>query len=196
VNLIKRAATAAAVALLAAGAAQAQTAATGFYINAQAGMSRHAIDCEGAARCDTSGTGLRVAAGYRFTPLLGAEIGYVDYGKTKASGPSGFNSVDVEFAVKASGATLVLFAPVAPQLEMQARLGVAQVRAKLRGRVDGSPWFDAGSENKTAPWLGLGLTYAFTPNLAASLLWEGTRAEFDGERDRVSAFTLGATFRF
>lgn len=194
--MITKRAAALAAGLLLAFAVQAQ-ANSGGYLSAAGGLSQQDADCGDTDRCDKSGTAFRLAGGYRFNSLLGIEAAYLDFGKSTASSDlPGFGRVEGEAKVNGPGLALVLFAPVASQLDLQARLGVANMKVKLRGRLNNGPWVDAGSETKAAFWGGLGLSYAFTPSLAGNVQWDGTQGEFEGDKARVNAFTIGLTLRF
>jgi OmpA-OmpF porin, OOP family len=182
--------------LLLAAAMQAQ-ANSGIYLSAAGGLSKLDDDCEGVDRCDNTGTAFRLAGGYRFNSHFGIEAAYLDFGKfTSSSDVPGFGRIEGEVKLNGPGLALVLFAPVMPQLDLQARLGVANTKVKLRGRLNNDPWVEVGSESNAAFWGGLGLSYAFTPTLAGSVQWDGTQGEFEGEKVRVNAFTIGLTLRF
>ena len=56
------------------------------YASFAAGQSQHVDTCSGFPSCDESGTAFKVVGGYNITEVLGLEIGYLDFGKAKASG--------------------------------------------------------------------------------------------------------------
>ncbi|MET0333295.1 MAG: outer membrane beta-barrel protein [Rhizobacter sp.] len=155
----------------AAGAAQAQVAGTGLYVGGNIGQSKWKGGDFDIG--DSSKVGAKAFVGYSFTPMIGLELGYINFGD--------FGGLDADGGFVDG----VLTIPFTPQWSGIARAGVFQ------GRVD------AGENNYDGTsWKGgLGVQYNLTPQLAVRAEYE--RYKFDvlggSKSDFVSA---GITYRF
>lgn len=139
---------------------------------------------------DKKDTQFGVAAGYRFSPNLAFEVGYLDFGKAKVS--TTFQGVGANFDGKVSSvhASLIVGAPLGEVWSVYGRLGAARSDRKLSGSV-GSPSVSAStSDKKTEALLGLGAGYAFAGNLTGTL-------EYQKLNDTdVSAINVGLRLAF
>jgi OOP family OmpA-OmpF porin len=152
-------------------AAQAQVSGTGLYVGGSVGQSKWKggdFDID-----DSSKVGGKAFVGYEFTPNIGLELGYInfgDFGGLDADGGFLDGVVKIPFTTNWSGL---------------ARLGVFQ------GRVD------AGETNRDGTsWKGgLGVQYNFTPNMAVRAEYERYKFDVLGgpKSDMVSA---GITYKF
>ena len=151
---------AAALALSASALAQ-SSAMQGFYVGAELGNTDI-----GASEDDF---GIKILGGYRFHPNIAAEVGYgMLYDKA---------SVDV----KTIEAVAVGMFPVANQLSIIGKLGLANVDVEVPG----------GSDDKTELTWGLGVQYDVTPKLGVRALWQRYETE-----EAVDFFGVGVTWRF
>lgn len=177
----------AATALLAlAGAAQAQG-----YVGAAAGPSNQAWDCTGTTTCDKTGTGFKVYGGYKFMPMLAGEVGYMSFGKSKATVSFGGPPVNGEIKANGFGAGVAVMGDLAPDWPAAARLGVARMKADVS--VSGGGASGSDSENTTQAYFGLDVGYAFTKNAAVTLSADFSRAKYAGES--VNLRLIGVGFR-
>src|SRR5882672_10762538 len=114
--------------------AAAQVNTSAFYVGASVGQSKFKGACEGlpaGVSCDEKDTAWRILGGYQFNPNFAAELGYHNFGETKASGGG------VTANVKANAWELVgvgLF-PVANQFGIYGKLGAFHGEAKLDSNV-------------------------------------------------------------
>lgn len=190
--------TAIAVALVSlAGLAQAQgkAADSGVFFSIGGGKSSYAIDCAGTTSCDTSGSALRLAGGWRMGTLAFEGV-VMRFGTAKAAVPvSGFGNVVAEIKSEMVGGGVALLAPFAPGFEGAVRLGLASVKTSGSGTA-GATRVDVGSERKAAAYAGLGVAWKFSPNVQLEANWDSTKAEYGGDDGNVSAFTLAIGVRF
>jgi OOP family OmpA-OmpF porin len=114
--------------------------------------------------------GFKIFGGYQFTRNIAAEIGYGML----------FDKSDVEVtALEFVGVGLV---PIAPQLSLMGKLGLANVEVDSR----------AGSRDKTELTWGIGVQFDMSRNLALRALWQ----RYETDPDELDWFAIGAAWRF
>jgi len=178
--------------LLAAAAAQAQTALLpGPYFIVAGGQSEFEADCSGLQSCDKSGNAIKAIGGYRFGGGLAVEGVVLDFGKT--TGALGGATADLK--VRAIGVGAALHADLAPRLGVTLRAGLANVRAEGIGSFGGAQVLSE-SDSSMQAYVGVGFAFSFTKTLALEAAWDGSRGELNDDGGRVSAFTLGLKFSF
>jgi opacity protein-like surface antigen len=184
-------AAAAAMLLLAVAPVQAQTAATtGGYLFAAAGRSDFNNDCTGVSNCKNSGNAFKLGFGYRTAMGLAGEALVMDFGKSTGTS----SGVDVSIKARAVGGGVALHAPLGTSFSAVVRLGVASVKMTGEGRL--GSFVVSDSESSVQAYAGIGVAYAFTPNLRLEAAFDSTRGKLDGETGNVSAFTVGLGFSF
>jgi OOP family OmpA-OmpF porin len=152
-------------------AAQAQVAGTGLYVGGSVGQSKWKggeFDIG-----DSSKVGGKALVGYDFTPHIGLELGYINFGD--------FGGLDADGGFVDG----VLKLPFTPQWTGIVKAGVFQ------GRVD------AGETNQDGTsWKGgVGVQYNLTPQLGLRAEYE--RYKFDVLGGPKSDFvSIGAVYRF
>lgn len=152
-------------------AAQAQVSGTGLYVGGNVGQSKWKggdFDV-----LDSNKVGGKAYAGFEFTPNIGMELGYVNFGD--------FGGLDAD-GVFLDGVAKI---PFTPQWSGLLRAGLFQ------GKVNTT----AGNDRGTSWKGGLGVQYNLTPNLGLRAEYE--RYKFDAlggpKADMVSA---GFNYRF
>jgi len=159
-----------------------------------AGVSKHDIDCTGAATCDDSGSAFKLLGGYKFMPNLAGEVGYFDFGKAKATG--GGASLDAK--TTAFGLGVAYHLDFSPTWTGVGRLGVARVKTKLNAGFGGLTASD--SDNNTALYGGLGVGYRLSSTVTIDGAWDFTKSKYNkngvDESWNVNAFSVGVTFGF
>lgn len=174
---------------------------TNLYIGGNVGQARYRNACEGAGiPCDEKDTGFRVFAGYKFHRNLAVETGYFDLGKASASGAIGGGVVSAELKARGWELLGVMTVPVWQQLSLLAKAGVARTRLSATGTaaVGGVAFAASAKENSTDFTYGLGVEYAFTPNIGARLEWQrydGVGGDTTGKGD-IDLFSAGLLYRF
>lgn len=181
------------------GATMAQT-----YVSARVGVTEFGIDCEGASTCDKSDAGYQFNVGYKFTPQVAAELGYVNFGKVHATGylygyVGGYyfyspTYMTVDMDMTGWTAAVALRAPVSPVLSGVLRLGVATITVDSQVSLAGSA--RTVSETKANPYLGLGLEYAFSKNIKGTLSADFTQFQLSGQTGDVRMLSIGAQYDF
>lgn len=179
----------AAIALVAT-AAQAQQGPAGLVLGAAAGISKFNDSCAGTTSCDTTDRALRLNLGYGFGNGLVAEAVSFNFGKLKASS----GGINAELQATALGGGIAYYATLSPGSALFTRLGLASVKAKVTGSGFGVRVTD--SESQTALYAGLGFAWNLNPGTAVELAWETTQVKYGGEKEAVSAATVGVSFRF
>jgi OmpA-OmpF porin, OOP family len=178
-------------ALALSGAASAQV-----YGVVSAGVSKLKIDCDGAQVCDKSDTAFKLLGGYKFTPNVAVEAGYMTFGKAKIRDAGA--SVDV--GVTGFGIGAAFHQDFAADWNFVARLGLAQMKTKLDASV---PGVGSGSDKDSNAQLygGLGVGYKITKQLSIDAAWDFSKSKYNKDgldlgSGNVNAFSLGLTFGF
>ncbi len=180
--------------LLAAIGAQAQD--TGIYVGGHVGQSKAESTCDGVSgtgiTCDDTSTAWRVLVGYQLHPNVAVELGYVDLGEVKATGPGGrITASATAFDLSAIGSVNVW-----KGLSPYVRLGV--YRAKVEQDINTVTFVDSSSETNTGVVYGLGLRYDVTRRLAVRAEWQKYN-EVGGStvgEDDITVISLGVLFKF
>jgi OmpA-OmpF porin, OOP family len=165
---------------------------SGGYAFAAVGRSEYNNDCTGVSDCKNNGTALKLGGGYRFGGGWALEGVYLNFGTS--SGTDTASRVKVEFKANGVGLGGAFFADLAPNFFAVLRLGVANIKVDGTGTL--SNFRVNLSERSTNVYSGFGLAYAFTPMLYGELAIDATRAKFQGETSRLSAFSAGLGLRF
>lgn len=170
----------AACALTTATAASAQV-----FVTGSIGPSRASLDCSGTDSCKNGGTGLILMGGYRFTPNVAVEAGYLDFGKARAS----VSGIRADLKTTGWGAGLAFQQDLPQDWRVGLRLGVASMQGKisLLGVSD--------SEHTTEAYAGFFGGYKLTPVLSIDGRVDFSRGKYvDGYTVRL--FSIGATYGF
>lgn len=168
--------------------------ADGFYGALDVGQSTAPDACKdlpaGVTGCKDTATAYRIAGGYQFTPMWGAEVSYGDYGKASAGSGLGL-SVDWQlsgFQVSGTGTF-----PLSNSFALIGKLGVAQTDIKLTG---GGTSVSATSTNFA---YGIGAQYSFTSNFAVRAQYEDLGKVGDNNTtgtSKVTLLTAGVVLKF
>ena len=150
-----------------AGSAQAAEPAphTGLYVGGAAGVSRYRLSDPGApvVAKDTSGTGIKLYGGLRFTEHFGIEAGYAQLGQFSERVRQGGAEVEQRGKGRVFYAAATGRIPVTEAIAINARAGIAQ------GRVSGSNALSASANpigRERGLMLGGGVEYGLSRNLA------------------------------
>jgi OmpA-OmpF porin, OOP family len=168
-------------------------AADSFYAALDVGQTTGTDICTGlpagVSGCKDTASLVRVAGGYQFTPMWGAEVSYGDYGK--ASAGTGFGlSVDWQLSgLQISGTGTF---PIAPGLSLIGKLGIAQTDLKVSG---GGTSSTATSTNLA---IGVGAQYDFTKNISVRAQYEdlGDVGDSNTGKTKVTLLSAGVVFKF
>src|SRR5258706_4441928 len=164
------------------------------YIGGAVGQSHFNADCSGTTSCKNNDTGYKLFGGYKFSPNLGAELTYFDYGKATASLQSGSTLITGQLRGTGLRLAVAFMGDFAPQWSGVARLGIASNRAKVTataGTLTGSD-----SETKAAAYAGLGVGYAISKELKVDAALDFSKLKFSGETFNVRLLSVGVTYAF
>ena len=159
---------------------------SGFYAGVGVGMTSADV-CDdlvglGLTSCDDDDSGIKIYAGKSFTQNFSAEIGWIDLGEIKVTGPGGTGTVSVD-GFQFAGLGIV---PISPQVAFFGKFGLYL--------WDGSASGPGGSlsDDGTDIMFGLGLNWNLAKQLDLRAEWE----RFDIDGDGVNMFSAGVSFRF
>jgi OOP family OmpA-OmpF porin len=146
---------------------------------------------------DDTDTGWKVYGGYQFTRNWGVEAGYIDFGKTTASGT--VLGIPVAAEAQAKGWQLVGTGtfPITAQFDAFAKLGVW--RSDVDARATGPGITVTATGHSTELAIGVGAKWNFSRNWAARLEWE--RFNDAGNKDTtgtsdIDLISVGVSYRF
>jgi OOP family OmpA-OmpF porin len=136
------------------------------YVALSVGQAQVRNACEGfPGSCDDKATGFKAFVGYNFSPNIGAEIGYVDFGKISASGLG----VTLDAKSYALGASVVGNLPF-DAFSLFGKAGGYYSNTKLD--ASGPRGSLSGSGSKFVPELGIGARYSFSKQFAVRVEFE------------------------
>jgi OmpA-OmpF porin, OOP family len=158
------------------------------YLGLSVGRSRYGVACGGTAFvCDNTDQSVKLTAGAMGGNYWGVELGYLDLGRIARAGGR----------TRAQGLNLSLVgkAPVWQSLSVFGKVGATYGRTETSSSLGSA--IAAGSERGLGLSYGAGLSYEFTPKLAATLEWESNDFRFaGGARDPVRSTSLGLQYRY
>jgi OOP family OmpA-OmpF porin len=168
------------------------------YIGAAGGGSHVNGGCAVDLSCDNNDTAWKVYGGWTFPGDFAAELTYYDFGKFRATGTGGSASLSGSYW-GIGGAWLPQFGTSGWGAAV--RLGAAYGEGKLA-----STGFDPQTRHEWHPYGGLGVTYAFTPNIKVEADLDFTKigSQFTDPgtgltakaTDTVRTYMIGATYTF
>jgi OOP family OmpA-OmpF porin len=165
------------------------------YIDIAVGQSKVNVDCAGTTSCDDTGALARAIVGYGFAPSWAAELTLAQLGQLKAAGNvPGVGNVQATAKLRSIGLGVAGTWPLNDSFAFTGRLGVASNKTSLSGSVGAFSATD--SETNTAPYAGIGLSYALNKTVSASFTVERNQIEFDGEKASVTSVALGLKWHF
>lgn len=186
--------------LLAAAGAQAQSSTSGAsspyaiygagnsYLGLNAGQSNFSMgNGTGLYGADKYDLAYSVYAGSYFNQNFGFELGYIDFGGVNRAGGK----------TKADGINLSVVGrlPIGSSFNLLGKLGTTYGRTDVTSGAGSG--ITAGTEKEFGWAYGLGAEYTFHPQWSAVLQYEEHDLKFaGGDRDRISATSLGLRYRF
>lgn len=186
----------AAASLVAVAGAQAQSGSSAYslygagnsYIGLNAGQSDFSLgNGNGTYGSDKHDTSYNIYAGSYFNNNFGFEIGYTDFGSVSRAGGK----------TKADGINLSVVGrlPLSTSFNLLGKLGTTYGRTDVS--TGAGSGVTAGSESDFGWSYGVGAEYAFNPQWSAVLQYDEHNLKFaGGDRNRVSATSLGLRYRF
>lgn len=183
------------LATLALAASAASWADVGVYGGANLGRVLSDVSCSGDAACDIdkNATGWKIYGGYHFTPIVGAELTYFDFGKNHVTRTIVAGAVNDDFKTSAVGIGADFHFDLAPKWSTDMHLGYARVKSKT-SLISGASVNSA----KNTPYVGLDAGFLATKGLRIRAGWDFSVAIDPVSRldYHVNLFSAGASFEF
>lgn len=168
-----------------------------WYVGGSLGQSNYSLD-ECIGQCDKTDFGFKVFGGYMFTPNIGAELAYGDYGKAKVNvdvmTPIGVVNALGEGQADGFSAFLVGNYPI-DQFNLFAKVGMSFLNTKLEVTVPNFGSAEEDDDSAEFAW-GLGVSYNFTKNLAVRGEFEQLRWKLQDVDDRLNFWSIGVQYTF
>jgi OmpA-OmpF porin, OOP family len=157
------------------------------YVGIGAGFSQWNVQWENTSISDSRDPGFKAYMGYNFTDRWGAEVFFLDLGKTYGGGISQIEGVGYGL----SGVLNLRLGKDAPWL-LFARAGVANMRATGSASISAS-----GTQTAILPALGAGLGFEVTKKLILRGDFDAVEIKTtDGKRPNVVLLSGGLSIRF
>lgn len=155
-------------------------------IGLNVGRSTYNAPCDTAFACDDTGRAFSLYARTMGDSWWGTELGYVDMGRMERAGGD----------TRARGVNLSLVgkAPVTEPFGVFGKVGVTYGHTRT-GTAPGHT-IAGGSHNGFGLSLGAGVSWDFTPKLAAVLEWDRHDFRFEGGRDAVRTTSVGLQYKY
>lgn len=174
-------------AVLVFGAAVTPAMADGYYGAIDIGQTNAKDTCTGgpAGGCKDTSTAFRIAGGYQFTPMWGAEVSYGDYSRSTLGGATSQWEAN---GLQASGTGTF---PLGHDFSVIAKAGVA--------RTDLSATATSRSATSTTLGFGIGAQYDFSKSVSARAQYEnlGTVGNTNTTgTTKITFVSVGAVLRF
>ena len=169
-----------------------------------------AIPLNPTSSFDDTDTAFSLVGGYRFTPYLAVEGGYLDLGSTKYRGSSTVripflgqfaSRVGIDISAKGPFAAASLGTPLGANFDLHTHLGGFFAKTEFDINVGLDTFNDDRTVSSTSLdfFAGIGLGYRFTDSFAASVDYTRFKAVGDenetGEGE-ITSFRLGVTYTF
>lgn len=173
-----------------------------YYAAFDVGQSKAKDACTGApggwTGCTDTATAFRIAGGYQFTPMWGAEVSYGDLGSTSL-GSGTILGIPVSGDYKASSLQFSGTGtfPLGAGFSLIGKLGIA--RTDLNISASGGGVFSSESATTTKLAYGIGAQYDFTRNVAVRAQYEDLGIVGDSNTTGTSKVTLlsaGLVYKF
>ncbi|QHJ01659.1 outer membrane beta-barrel protein [Xylophilus rhododendri] len=158
------------------------------YVGIAAGQSKYKVgNGNNSFGYDNKDTAFKLYGGGMFNQNLGLELGYVNFGEITRGGGD----------TKAQGLNLSLLAkaPLGDRFDVFGKVGTTYGWTKTSSNAaSGVP---GGKENGFGVSYGVGASYYFTPQVAATLEYESHDLKFAGTgKDRVELVTVGLRYNY
>ncbi len=154
--------------LLAMTAASASAQVEKVYAGGSLGWAQIPLSCGANENCKTNNVGFKVFVGYDDTAKVAGELGYINFGKSKAD--NDVTGVRTDRKAYALTLAMALRQKIDTGLNAVARIGVANAHVRETSSLGGSDK-DTGMNL----YAGLGLEYEFMPGMLGNVSFDATR---------------------
>jgi opacity protein-like surface antigen len=156
------------------------------YVGINLGKPRLAGNCAAGFACDNPNVGGKIYTGGSWNDVLGAEIGYINFGQADRSGGT----------QKAQGINFSLVGniPIAEVFNLFGKVGTTYGWTETSAAL--GTGVATGDEKGFALSYGAGLGFDLTNNFEIVAEWERHRLKFAGGRDNADLVSIGAKYKF
>lgn len=158
------------------------------YIGASIGQSKYKVgNGTGVYNYDDKDTAGKIYFGGMFNQNFGMELGYINFGKVDRAGGD----------TKAQGLNLSIVgkAPIGERFDVFGKVGTTYGWTRTSSAIGSG--VQGGKENGFGVSYGIGGSYYFTPQIAATLEWERHDLKFAGTgKDGIQAVTVGLRYNY
>lgn len=136
-----------------------------FYVGGDIGFAKTTLSCTAVGlnepcSADKDSTAWNLYGGYRFTPVIGLEVNYWDFGSLNYSGQVGWNNqaVNVNDSLKSTGMGVGgnFHFDLSPKWSTEMRVGYMHIKTKT----------NTGDLHKNPGYFGLDVGYLISPGLS------------------------------
>lgn len=197
-----------AVTLAAASTAHAEGTESGLYLRGALGQAHTSLDTSNTVHAtvitgqSVNKLGTEIAAGYRFNPYVGAELGYVTFGMPRYDLLRGTTGETSTMYVKNKGVVAAVrgFLPLDDKLTLTGRVGAVFVHSSLDRQSLYPDDAYTGKDNQVHATFGVGAMYRVTEKLSltADLNWfpKITRTNDNATDTDARMLALGLQYSF
>ncbi len=159
----------------------------GRYVGIDIGSARYSGGCGlGGLSCEDNSDAYSVYAGGMWNKNFGMEIGATDFGSVDRAGGT---AKAYGFSLKAVGV-----APLTESLAAYAKAGTLYSHTKVT--ADAGAGVNTGNDSGWGLTYGVGLSFDFSPKVAAVLAWDRSNVHFAGNQEHIHTTSLGLKYRF
>jgi OmpA-OmpF porin, OOP family len=167
-----------------------------FYVGGSIGQTDVKDGCTGlnvpGVSCDDEDTSWKIFGGYQFNRNFALELGYVDLGEVKASGPGGTATIEAT-AFELVGVGML---PLANNFSLYGKIGL--YRAETEVSVNTFLLVASEDESNTDLTFGIGAQFDVSKQFAIRAEWQRYQDVGGGDigESDVDVISVGALFRF
>ena len=159
----------------------------GRYVGIDIGSAKFSGGCGlGGLPCEDSSDAYSIYTGGMWNKNFGMELGATDFGSVDRAGGT---AKAYGFSLKAVGV-----APLTESLAAYAKVGTLYSHTKVT--ADAGAGVNTGTDTNWGLTYGVGLSFDFSPKVAAVLGWDRSNVHFAGSQEHINTTSLGLKYRF
>ena len=159
----------------------------GRYVGIDIGSAKFSGGCGlGGLPCEDSSDAYSIYTGGMWNKNFGMELGATDFGSVDRAGGT---AKAYGFSLKAVGV-----APLTESLAAFAKVGTLYSHTKVT--ADAGAGVNTGKDTNWGLTYGVGLSFDFSPKVAAVLGWDRSNVHFAGSQEHINTTSLGLKYRF
>ena len=157
------------------------------YVGIDIGNAKFSGGCGlGGLPCEDSSDAYSIYTGGMWNKNFGMELGATDFGSVDRAGGT---AKAYGFSLKAVGV-----APLTESLAAYAKVGTLYSHTKVT--ADAGAGVNTGTDTNWGLTYGVGLSFDFSPKVAAVLGWDRSNVHFAGSQEHINTTSLGLKYRF